>query len=324
VSETQSRLRLLIDDYFTTSFSTENALVNEAVRRMLTAGGKRLRPQLTLLAAEAVGARAEDHVAIATHLELIHVATLIHDDIVDGADERRGVTTVGATFGNRIGVLAGDYLFAWIFATVTANYPAPIPHILSRTLAAICDGEVLQLRSLGDLRIDAAQYTTIVAKKTASLFAAAAECGARCAGADPRLVPALTAFGEHLGIAFQILDDILDLTGDHAIAGKPIGHDLIEGKVTLPLIMALETATTEERAQIAAFFTTSEAEQAPVVAFIHERGGIEQARRRAERCIEEAEQALAPLTQAQRMPLLTFAQTLLSRPPTLQGDHVRC
>ncbi len=134
-SASERDLYALVEDFFRHRFQTDNPLITEAVRRMLAAGGKRLRPRITLLAAEAMGGNAADHLALAAYMELIHVATLIHDDVVDGAETRRGVNATAVDFGNRISVLAGDYLFAWIFKNVTATYDAPIPHILSATLA---------------------------------------------------------------------------------------------------------------------------------------------------------------------------------------------
>ena len=153
---------------------------------MLAAGGKRLRPRITLLAAERCGGDSVDHLPLAAYMELIHVATLIHDDVVDNAQTRRGVNATAVDFGNRVSVLAGDYLFAWIFKNVTINYPHPIPHVLSATLADITDGEVLQLRALGNLDLPIETYVEIARKKTASLFAASAKCGAIWAAADPR------------------------------------------------------------------------------------------------------------------------------------------
>jgi octaprenyl-diphosphate synthase len=255
----------LVEAFFRSGFETDNPLITEAVRRMLAAGGKRLRPRVTLLAAEAVGSDASPHLALAAYMELIHVATLIHDDVVDGAEVRRGVNATAVDYGNRISVLAGDYLFAWIFKNVTANYPAPIPHILSATLAAICDGEVLQLRAMGDLNLRLDDYVEIVAKKTAALFAASAECGAimglTSGGRAPRIPPeqtttvrALREFGMQYGIAFQMMDDLLDMTSDEAALGKPVGNDLRERKVTLPLILALEVGDRGLRCTIDEFF----------------------------------------------------------------------
>ncbi|MBV8600881.1 MAG: polyprenyl synthetase family protein, partial [Candidatus Eremiobacteraeota bacterium] len=208
----------LVEGFFRSGFETDNPLITEAVRRMLAAGGKRLRPRIALLAAEATGGDAGEHLALAAYMELIHVATLIHDDVVDGAQTRRGVNATAVDFGNRISVLAGDYLFAWIFKNVTANYPAPIPHILSATLAAICDGEVLQLRATRNLDLRYDGYVEIVAKKTAALFAASAECGALVGGgkAGSAETRALHDFGMEYGIAFQMMDDLLDMTADEA------------------------------------------------------------------------------------------------------------
>ncbi|HEY1728663.1 MAG TPA: polyprenyl synthetase family protein [Candidatus Baltobacteraceae bacterium] len=260
-SASERDLYALVEDFFRHRFQTDNPLITEAVRRMLAAGGKRLRPRITLLAAEAMGGNAADHLALAAYMELIHVATLIHDDVVDGAQTRRGVNATAVDFGNRISVLAGDYLFAWIFKNVTAGYDAPIPHILSATLAAICDGEVLQLRAMGNLDLPFDDYVEIVEKKTATLFGASAECGAICGGQGAG-VRALREFGIHYGIAFQMMDDLLDVTSDEAALGKPVGNDLRERKVTIPLICALKKGDAEFRARVEEFFDAEVDEQA--------------------------------------------------------------
>jgi octaprenyl-diphosphate synthase len=249
-------LSALVEDFFRTTFATDNPLITEAVRRMLAAGGKRLRPRLALLAAEAGGGDPRAHLALAAYMELIHVGTLIHDDVVDGAQMRRGVNATAVDYGNRVSVLAGDYLFAWIFKNVTADYPAPIPHILSATLADITDGEVLQLRARGNLRLTVDGYVEIVDKKTAALFAASAECGAITVGAPALVCAALREYGKNLGIAFQMLDDVLDLTADEGALGKPVGNDLRERKVTIPLILALASGGTELRHEAERFFSS--------------------------------------------------------------------
>ena len=182
--EGDADLHAMVETFFRETFSTDNPLITEAVKRMLAAGGKRLRPRITLLAVEACGGQAVEQLHLAAFMELIHVATLIHDDVVDNASTRRGVNATAVDYGNRVSVLAGDYLFAWIFKNVTAGYPHPVPHILSATLADICDGEVLQLRALGELDLPLAAYIEIARKKTASLFAASAECGAIMGGGD--------------------------------------------------------------------------------------------------------------------------------------------
>ena len=159
-------------------------------------------------------------------MELIHVATLIHDDVVDNAQTRRGINATAVDFGNRVSVLAGDYLFAWIFKNVTAGYPHPVPNILSATLADICDGEVLQLQALGNLDLPLDEYVEVARKKTASLFAASAACGAIMGGGSAEQIDALRGFGDAYGIAFQMNDDLLDVTADERALGKPVGNDL--------------------------------------------------------------------------------------------------
>lgn len=289
-------LYTLVEDFFRNSFSTDNALITEAVRRMLAAGGKRLRPRMTLLAAEAGGADPRDHLPLAAYMELIHVATLIHDDVVDNAETRRGVNATAVDFGNRVSVLAGDYLFAWIFKNVTAQYPAPIPHILSATLADICDGEVLQLRALGNLDLPLGDYVEIVLKKTAALFAASAECGAIMAAAPASHVNALRDYGRFYGIAFQMLDDLLDVTADERALGKPVGNDLRERKMTIPLICALSRGDAAFRRQVERFYDSGgEREHSAVVAGIREQGGIEETRAAIAQYAERAVRSLAPL-----------------------------
>jgi octaprenyl-diphosphate synthase len=308
-------LYALVEEYFRSAFATDNELITEAVRRMLAAGGKRLRPRFTLLAAEAVGGRAEEHLRLAAFMELIHVATLIHDDVVDGAETRRGVNATAVDFGNRISVLAGDYLFAWIFKNVTASYPHPIPHVLSSTLADITDGEVLQLRALGDLDSTLAAYVEVAAKKTASLFAASTECGALAASGSPFAVKALRDFGTAYGIAFQMRDDLLDLTADEATLGKPVGNDLREQKMTVPLVLALEAGDREFRAAVERFFADGGGEPervAEVVAGIGAQGGLEKTEAVLAGYVERAKQSLAPLgTAPARAELAALADALL-------------
>ncbi len=221
---------------------------------MLAAGGKRLRPRVTLLAAEACGGNSVEHLHLAAYMELIHVATLIHDDVVDNAQTRRGVNATAVDYGNRVSVLAGDYLFAWIFKNVTLNYPHPVPNVLSATLADICDGEVLQLQALGNLDLALDTYVEIARKKTASLFAASAQCGAIVGGGSPREIAALREFGESFGIAFQMKDDLLDMIADERSLGKPAGNDLTERKTTIPLIAALASGNGSFRAEVRRFY----------------------------------------------------------------------
>lgn len=286
----------LVEDFFRNTFTTDNPLITEAVKRMLQAGGKRLRPRITLLAAEANGALAEDHLDLAAYMELIHVATLIHDDVVDNAQTRRGVNATAVDYGNRISVLAGDYLFAWIFKNVTAQYPHPVPNILSATLADICDGEVLQLRALGNLDLPLAAYVEIVMKKTASLFAASAQCGAIMGGGGALHVKALRDFGMYYGIAFQMMDDLLDMTADAQSLGKPVGNDLAERKITIPLILALARADGDTRALVERFYAgKEEGRTGAVIEAIARCGGLDGTREQIAQYARRAKLSLAPL-----------------------------
>ncbi len=308
----EGALQELVEQYFRSSFTTENPIITQAVKRMLAAGGKRLRPRLTLLAVQACGGDPTRHLHLAAYMELIHVATLIHDDVVDRAATRRGVNATAIDFGNRTSVLAGDYLFAWIFKNVTANYAAPIPQVLSTTLAEICDGEVLQLHALGELDTTLAQYVAIAKRKTASLFAAAAECGARVANAATQEIGALRTFGECYGVAFQMLDDLLDVTAESAVLGKPAGNDLAEKKMTIPLILALARADVPFRTSVAGYFSGDETSLGPILEAIERQGGVAATRREITHWIEDAKRALQPLPEgAAKKRLSGLADALL-------------
>ncbi len=310
---TDASLYSLIEDFFRNAFTTDNPLITEAIRRMLAAGGKRLRPRITLLAAQAAGANPRSHLHLAAYMELIHVATLIHDDVVDGAQTRRGVNATAVDYGNRISVLAGDYLFAWIFKNVTAQYPAPVPNILSATLAEICDGEVLQLRALGNVNLPLTEYVDIVMKKTASLFAASAQCGAIMGGAAPAAVKALRDYGMQFGIAFQMKDDLLDMTADAQALGKPVANDLRERKVTIPLILALTAGDGDTRRLVERFYCTGEDGAAgPVIDAIAARGGLAGTREQIAQYAHRAKLCLAPLEHgAAKNELQRLADTLV-------------
>jgi octaprenyl-diphosphate synthase len=292
-------LDALVERFFSERFSTDNPLITQAVKRLLAAGGKRLRPRITLLSAAACGGNPVEHLHLAAYMELIHVATLIHDDVVDNAQTRRGVNATAVDYGNRVSVLAGDYLFAWIFKNVTSNYPHPIPNILSATLAEICDGEVLQLQALGNLDLTPEIYVEIARKKTASLFAASAACGAIMGGGGSTQVDALRAFGEAFGIAFQMNDDLLDVTADERSLGKPVGNDLLERKTTIPLIAALASGNQDFRAEVNRFYTGPANDAIPsIVDAIEREGGLRATHSEIGRYVEHAKQALEPIPQS--------------------------
>ena len=244
-------IRDVVEQFVREELSQENAQIAGAVWSMLDAGGKGLRPRITMLAALACDSEAVEDPLLASYMELIHVATLIHDDVVDNARLRRGRDSTNSVHGNRFSVLAGDYLFAWVFKKITQGYDNPVPTILAAMLSEICNGEVKQLRAAGNLALGRAHYYEIIGKKTAELFASCAEVGGIVAlqrrsgqsGPALRKVPAvraLRAYGYAFGMAFQMRDDVLDVVASEAALGKPAGSDLRERKVTLPLILALE------------------------------------------------------------------------------------
>ncbi|MCB1864021.1 MAG: polyprenyl synthetase family protein [Chromatiales bacterium] len=234
-----------VDRLIVERLSSDVALINQLGAYIVSAGGKRLRPLLVLLAARACGYRGPDHVLLAAVIEFIHTATLLHDDVVDASELRRGRDTANAMFGNEASVLVGDFLYSRAFEMMVEADDMRILALMSHATNRIAEGEVLQLLNCRDPEIDEARYREVIDRKTATLFSAGAEIGALLAGGE--LTTALAQYGRHLGIAFQIVDDALDYRGDAAETGKNLGDDLAEGKPTLPLIRALELADANEQ-----------------------------------------------------------------------------
>lgn len=214
-------------------------LVENIGNYIVQGGGKRLRPLTVLLAAKACGYQGDHHIALATIVEFIHTATLLHDDVVDHSDKRRGRDTANALWGNSPTVLVGDFLYSRAFQLMVQLSNMTIMEIMAQTTNVIAEGEVQQLVNIGNLDIDESVYETTIFKKTAILFEAAAQAGAVLASAPDSQSDALAQYGRHLGMAFQLQDDVLDYQGDAAEMGKNLGDDLAEGKMTLPLIHAM-------------------------------------------------------------------------------------
>jgi octaprenyl-diphosphate synthase len=230
--------------------SSEHApRIPEVTAHLIEAGGKRLRPMLVLAAAHLCGyARGEDHRKLAATVEFIHTATLLHDDVVDESQRRRGRPTANLLWDNKSSVLVGDYLFARAFQLMVEPGSLRVLDILANASATIAEGEVLQLTAAQDLATTEATYLQVIRGKTAALFSAATEAGAVIAGAPEDQVRALHTYGDALGIAFQIADDLLDYGGSAATIGKNTGDDFRERKLTLPVIKAVARADAEERA----------------------------------------------------------------------------
>lgn len=247
-------------DYLAADMAAVNLLIRERMAsehapripqvtaHLIEAGGKRLRPMLTLAAARLCGYDGPYHVHLAAAVEFIHTATLLHDDVVDESSQRRGRPTANLLWDNKSSVLVGDYLFARAFQLMTEPGQMRVLGILANASATIAEGEVLQLTAAQDLATSEDIYLKVVRGKTAALFSAATEVGGVIAGAPEDAVRSLFAYGDALGIAFQIADDLLDYTGTSAAIGKNVGDDFRERKLTLPLIKAIGQATAEERA----------------------------------------------------------------------------
>jgi octaprenyl-diphosphate synthase len=268
-------------------------LVARVAAHLMSMKGKMLRPTLVLLSSSVGNRPAPRAAALAAVVELIHLATLVHDDAVDHSLLRRGLPTVNAVFSHQVSVIAGDFVYARALQELVSLGDLEPIAILTRASAEMSVGELRQLGATQPLRFDEDEYTRLIGAKTASLMAAACEVGA-VAGAV-RYRELLRDFGHSLGMAFQIVDDVIDFTEDAATAGKPTGLDLREHKVTLPLIAALRRMSAADRKQVEALFASdspSDEQIARVTAIVHEAGGIEYARDRASSYADQAEASL--------------------------------
>lgn len=306
-----------VDALIRTRLASSVALINQ-VGEHIIAGGKRLRPLVVLLAARAVagadgaGASGADPdrqgaVAAAAIIEFIHTATLLHDDVVDDSDRRRGQATANALFGNAASVLVGDFLYTRSFQLMVGTGSMPLMRLLADTTNAIAEGEVLQLLHLNNPDTSQEDYLRVIERKTAILFAAAAELGPLLAGAAAEQQQGLRRYGHCLGMAFQIADDLLDYVADESRLGKQLGDDLAEGKPTMPLIHALEHADADEAALLrTAIREGGRAHMPAVLAAIQRHGSLEHARRQAHAWADEAEAALAVLPDSPARQALAF------------------
>jgi octaprenyl-diphosphate synthase len=235
-----------VDQLIIDELRSDVILINEIGRYIISNGGKRLRPMLLLLAAKALGGVSDNHLILAAVIEFIHTATLLHDDVVDESELRRGNQTANAVWGNAASVLVGDYLYSSAFEMMVRTDNMRVMGILSKTTTAIAEGEVLQLLNCNNPQTTEAKYLEVIARKTAILFSAATQLAAVISNASNEIETALASYGQHLGIAFQLIDDALDYQATAEELGKNLGDDLAEGKPTLPLIYAIEHGTSEE------------------------------------------------------------------------------
>jgi octaprenyl-diphosphate synthase len=306
-----------VDALIRRRLDSDVALVRQVAEYLVASGGKRLRPALLLLACGALDNRSQARLPLAVVIEFIHTATLLHDDVVDASELRRGRTTANAAFGNPAAVLVGDFLYSRAVQIMVELDDMRVMQVLAEATNTIAAGEVMQLMGIHDPEVDEARYLEVIRRKTAKLFEAAARLGAvlsRNADAEPRLAE----YGRHVGTAFQLVDDVLDYGGD---IGKSLGDDLAEGKATLPLIYTMRCGSAEQAALVRkAIAEGGRGDFSPVLQAIRACGALDYARAAAEREAETARRAIAQLPASQyKRSLLELASFAVTRSSTQVG-----
>ena len=280
--------------------ASEVVLINQISHYIVSAGGKRLRPMLVLLFSRALGFEQPARFELAATVEFIHTATLLHDDVVDESSLRRGRQTANALFGNAASVLVGDFLYSRAFQMMVSVDSMRVLEVLADATNVIAEGEVLQLLNMHDPDISVEDYLRVIRYKTAKLFEASARIGAVLSGSDAALEAACAAYGQALGTAFQIADDLLDYEGTTAALGKNVGDDLREGKPTLPLLAAMSRGTPEERELIRHAIQNGEVERLDeIVAIVRRTGALDITREAARAEAERAREHISALPSSQ-------------------------
>lgn len=290
-------------------------LVGEVARYIISAGGKRLRPVLLLLTCGALGFTGSQRHNLAAVVEFIHTATLLHDDVVDESTLRRGRPTANESFGNPASVLVGDFLYSRAFQMMVDAGSMKVMQTLADATNVIAEGEVLQLMNMHDASLDEEGYLRVIRSKTAKLFEASARLGAILAGSPAEIESACALYGQALGTAFQVIDDVLDYDGNASEMGKNLGDDLREGKATLPLILAMQRGSDAQRHTVREAIETGSVERlADIVAIVRETGALEATR---EAAAAEAQRAIDAAMQlpdnVHRQAIVVLASQLLSR-----------
>jgi len=285
-----------VDAVIRTRLHSDVALIDQIANYIIAAGGKRIRPRLVLLFAGALGFQGTDKFQLAAIVEFIHTATLLHDDVVDESSLRRGRQTANALFGNAASVLVGDFLYSRAFQMMVSLNSMRILEVLADATNVIAEGEVLQLMNMHDPDLAVDEYLRVIRFKTAKLFEASARLGAVLAGAPPEVEDACSDYGRSLGTAFQLVDDLLDYEGETQELGKNVGDDLREGKPTLPLLVAMERSTPEQRALLRHAIEHGEVQRlTEIIAIVKGTGALEVTREVARREADSARQSLRML-----------------------------
>jgi octaprenyl-diphosphate synthase len=304
-----------VDQVIHKRLHSEVVLINQVGAYIVNSGGKRLRPALVVLSAEAFAYRGKHHHELAAVVEFIHTATLLHDDVVDDSDLRRGRASASALFGNSASVLVGDFLYSRAFQMMVEVGEMRVMHTLAEATNTIAEGEVLQLLNCHDADVDIANYMRVIHCKTAKLFEAAMRLGAILGGASAADEEAAAKYGMHLGTAFQLVDDVLDYSADEQQTGKHLGDDLAEGKPTLPLIYAMQHGTPGQAAVVRSAIEQGDVKRfAEVLDIIRATGALEFTRQQAKREAESANAAIAGLADSKyKRCLLELAQFAATR-----------
>ena len=285
-----------VDDLLINRLESEVALINQVSSYIINAGGKRIRPLLVILVSKALGYQGINHHVMAAVIELIHTATLIHDDIVDESEVRRGTETPNQVWGNAASVLVGDFIYSRAFEIMVEPNSMEIMKVLSKATNAIAEGEVLQLLNIGNKELNEADYLKVIEKKTACLFQAATQIAAIISDSDSSIQNQMKSFGLHLGNAFQIVDDVLDYQSDEELLGKRIGDDLSEGKMTLPLIHSLSNSSKVTNKKLRDIISNNNVEEIDtVIEIFQETGSIDYTINRAKEISKKAKQCLVNL-----------------------------
>lgn len=306
-----------VDKIIRQRLNSDVVLIRQVAEYIIHSGGKRLRPAMVLYSAGAMGYSGTHHHELAAVVEFIHTATLLHDDVVDESELRRGNKTANALFGNAASVLVGDFLYSRAFQMMVGCGNMRVMEVLADATNIIAEGEVLQLLNCNNADVGVDDYLRVIRYKTAKLFEAATRLGAIIAGVDTEQEDAMATFGMHLGTAFQIIDDVLDYSAEEAATGKHLGDDLAEGKPTLPLIHVMQHGSEEEAALVRhAIENGGREEFAPVLSAIHRTGALEEARRQA---VAEAKRGISALD---AIPASLFKEALLQLSDfAVERDH---
>ncbi|EAS43584.1 octaprenyl diphosphate synthase [Photobacterium profundum] len=289
-----------VDAKIQAQLNSDVALINQLGFYIVSGGGKRLRPMLVVLAARALGYQGDKHITAAAFVEFIHTATLLHDDVVDESDMRRGKETANAAFGNAASVLVGDYIYTRSFQMMTSLRSLKILDVMSEATNVIAEGEVLQLMNCNDPNTTEDNYMQVIYSKTARLFEAATQISAIITESSTEVEVALQDYGRYLGTAFQLIDDVLDYVADGKEMGKNVGDDLSEGKPTLPLLHAMHNGNEAQSAMIREAIEKSNGMDKlnDILAAMREAGSLEYTQQRAEEEADKAIAALAPIAES--------------------------